>query len=163
MGQLGPRLGRGQRTQLSTALRRGQRGGQLPQRQRVSLRLVEDVLGDRGSEAGQQRHGRPSVDAGDVYARQRPRSALRRGAAGGEEHDDAFVPQPPGGKGQCVRGRPVEPLQVVGQAQQGVVRGRLGQQRQCGEPQGETVPYGLVAQAEDGAQSPGLRSRQPVE
>ena len=136
---------------------------QLQQRQRVALRLGHDLVPD------------PVIDRpGQRRVQQRPRVALAqppdfelrqpgqlRARLPGREHQaDRVGAQPPGHEPQHLRGRLIQPLLVVDQADQRPFLGHLRQQAQHGQPDQEPVrrrPGGL---AERGPQRVALRYRQ---
>lgn len=79
----------------------------------------------------------------------------------GEHQGDALRVQTPGREGEGTRGRLVEPLCVVDDAQQCLLLGGLGQQPQQGQPHEERARRGRAAQAERHLDRFLLRSRQP--
>ena len=144
-------------------LRRRQPPRQLQQRQRVALRLGHDPVPD------------PIIDRpGQRRAQQRPRVALpqppdfelrqpgqrRARFTGGEDQPDRVGGQPPGYEPQHLRGRLIQPLHVIDQADQRPFPGHLRQQAQYGQPDQEPVRRRSGGHAERDPQRLPLRYRQ---
>ena len=80
-----------------------------------------------------------------------------------EHQRHRFGEQSPGDEGQCLRGRPVEPLGVVDQTDQRLLIGGLGQQAEHGQPDEEAVGGGGGAETEGGGEGVTLGRGEPVE
>ena len=116
-GSRRPRASAGPRPRRAVRRRRARRAA--PGRRRRSAR----------------RSRQPSGDGSPGRAKPRPAVAV----AGGEHDGDPVRGQPPRGDQHRVRGRLVEPLRVVDDAQHGRVLGGLGQHRQGREPDQERL------------------------
>ena len=90
----------------------------------------------------------------DVVADARSRGAHER---------DPLGEEPAGDEAEDLRGRLVEPLRVVDDADERLLLGDLGEQRQRGEPDQEPVRARAGAQAEHRRERVALRGGQPVE
>ena len=88
------------------------------------------------------------------------RPAHAPGFAGREDQPDRVGGQPPGHEPQRLRGRLIQPLLVVDQADQRLFPGHLRQQAQHGQPDQEPVRRRPGGQAERGPQRIALRHRQ---
>ena len=85
------------------------------------------------------------------------------GLADGEHHGHGFDPQPAGDELQRLHRRPVQPLGVVHDAEQGLFLGDLAEQGQDGQPHQEAVGRGAGPQAEGRPEGVALRAREPVQ
>src|SRR5918995_5213546 len=82
--------------------------------------------------------------------------------AGGEEHGDPLRLEPPGDEDERVRGRIVEPLRIVDEAEDRLILGGLGEQAQRRERHEEAVAH-LRREAQRSAEGIGLRPRKALE
>ncbi|CAM5712338.1 hypothetical protein SAURM35S_01744 [Streptomyces aurantiogriseus] len=125
-----------------------QQFGDLPQGERVAA----GGLGDQGRDPRRGLHGRPGGEGpgrvGDVQPGQPPlRQVAQRvpgvgGVAGGDQQPHAVGVQTARGEQQGVGGGPVDPVEIVDDAQQPVRPPGLGQQRQHPRGHQEPVLYG---------------------
>ena len=141
---------------------------QLEQRERVAVALGDDLLADRGVQRAvhvvQQQRARIAVaepadrqlgePGEDVVADARPRGAHER---------DPLGEQAAGDEAEDLRRGVVEPLRVVDDADERLLLGDLGEQRQRREPDQEAVGRGPGAQPEHRRERVALRDGQPVE
>ena len=141
---------------------------QLEQRERVPMALRDDLLADRRIQrpvhALEQQRARVAVaepvdgqlgkPGEDVVADARARGAHERDPLGEEAAGD---------EAEHLRRRVVEPLRVVDDADERLLLGDLGKQRQRGEPDEEAVGRRAGAPAEHGRERVPLRHRQPIE
>ena len=141
---------------------------QLEERERVAAALRDDLVADRGVQR-----------AADVVQQQRARVGVAEPLEGqlgesGEDlvadarargaHDrDPLGEEPAGDEAEDLHGGVVEPLRVVDDADERLLLGDLGQQRQGGEPDHEPVGRGAGAPAEHGRERVALRGGEPVE
>ena len=149
-------------------LRRRRSVGQLEQGQRVAAGLGDNPVADSlvqaaGDDRGQQG---PGVSIGQSLQRQPGKAsevAPRGRITGAEQHGDGFGVQPAGSERQGLGRGLVQPLRIVDQAQQRLVRGHVGQQAQNGQADMETIRRAAQPQAERDAESLALRDGQLVE
>jgi hypothetical protein len=139
---------------------------QLQQRQRVAARLGDDPVAHVLSQRCADRRGqqRPRVGLAEPLQAQlgQPRERVDVAAAvvpHGEHERQLLRRYSPRHEGEDLRGRLVQPLRVVDQAQQRRVLGDLGQQVQGGQPHQEPVGCGALALSERHVQCVSLRLR----
>ncbi len=94
--------------------------------------------------------------------RQVGQSGRLESVAGGDDQRGALGVEPPRGEQQGLGGRPVQPLRVVDEAQDGPAVGELGQQGQDGEADEHAVARFGRGEAEGPAQGTRLRGRERV-
>ena len=139
--------------------------GQFEQRQRVAAGLRDNPVADplidpAGNHRGQQG---PGVSVGQALEDQlgQARDRHRARVTDADDHRDRFGFQPAGHEGQDLGRGLVQPLRVIDQAQQRLVRGHLGQQGQNRQTHEEAVRCAARTQPEGDAESITLRSGQP--
>lgn len=141
---------------------------QLENRQRVSLRLMQQALrvgiaepigmdaGEQGSRIICVQPPEPDFrDAGKIHR------ALRR-LAKREEHGQAFRVQAAGDEGECLSGLEVEPLCVVDDAEQRLLLGGACKQREGGEGDLKPLRCWAHSKAEGHAQRIALWRGKPI-
>jgi hypothetical protein len=139
--------------------------GQLKQSQRIAAGLSDNAVTDAviqpsGDDRGQQG---PGISIAQALQRQlgKPSGAGHRALiAGAEKHGDRFRVQPPGHERQDLGRGLVQPLRIVDQAQQRLLRGHLRQQAQHSQANQETIRCAGRTQAERDAESVALRPGQ---
>ena len=153
---------------VARELRGAQRRRQLDERQRVAVGLLEQPLADlrRGRRGGvrEQLGGGRVVEAvdrvrGHVGRLEHAHVALARA----EQEHDALGIEPARDELQRVGGPGIEPVGVVDEAQDRLLLGELGQQRQRTGVDEEALLPAAVREPERGPQRGGLRCGQPVE
>jgi hypothetical protein len=152
----------------------GQRPGQLQQGQGVAAGPLDQPLDHLGGQVeavpGEQGRRRLRVEALEAQLGQAGgREVAGVAVAGGEQAHHPLGLQPPGGEGQRLRRRAVQPLGLVDQAQQRPLLGRLAEQAQHRHRDQEPVvgpareaPALRGAEAEGAAEGRRLRAGQPA-
>ena len=150
-------------------LRLAQGRGELEQRQRIAARLDDEPV----AYLGRERDARVAIDQGPGRLLSEPAQAELREPGrleapkltlpGGEQDHDALGLEPPGDEDECVRGRVVEPLRIVDEAQERSLFGGFGEQAQDCERDEEAVVASLCRQAERPLEGGGLRLRQALD
>ena len=125
-------------------LRRRQAPRQLQQGERVAARLGHDPIADARVN-GPDQHGfeqGPGVgvgQAGHAHLGHPGEQVLVTAGTRGEDQCHRVGVQAPGHEGKDHRGHTVGPLDVVDQAEQGVLGSRFGQQPEHGHPQQQRI------------------------
>jgi hypothetical protein len=143
-------------------LTRRQSPGQLQKRQRVPVRVRDDLLQDLLIQRSGQRRlqQRPRVTLGQAcHGQLRQPRHVRARDPGREHHAHRVGRQPPRGEPQRLRRGPVQPLLVIDHADQRPLSGRLRQQPQYGQAHQEPIRCRAVGQAQRSLQRLSLRSR----
>ena len=130
---------------LPAQLALGQRRRQFQQRKRAAARLARELLDDAGCQTcdatgGQQRRGRPVVDAAQPDRLEPAGTEHAVVAASADEHRHALGGQPARGEQQRVRRRAVDPLRVVDEHEQRRILAGGRQQRQRRGADQKAVP-----------------------
>lgn len=146
------------------ALLGGEHRGQLHQRQRVALRLGDELVaygrGQVRRVIGDDPSGRLGLEPPQPQLRQAAAGEVRLGLPGREHHGHALGVEPPGSEQQRVGRLAVQPVRVVDQAHQRRGRRHLDEQAQRREPDQEPVPAVGATQPERAQQGIRLLRRQ---
>ena len=141
---------------------------QLEQRERVAVALGDDLVADgdvqRAVHVVQQQRARVAVaEPADRQLGQPGEDVVAAAGARCAHERDPLGEEPAGDETEDLRGGVVEPLRVVDDADQRLLLGDLGEQRQRGQPDQEPVGRRTAAPAEHRRERVALRDGQPVE
>ena len=141
---------------------------QLEERERVAVALRDDLLADGGVERAvhvveQQRECIAVAESADGQLGEPDEDILAAARARRADERDPLGEETAGDEAEDLRGGLVEPLRVVDDADQRLLLGDLGEQRQRGEPHQEPVGRRTGAQSEHRRERLALRGGQPVE
>ena len=144
-------------------------GGELGQRERVAagrrVQPVGGVGGDRAPGPGGEQLARGARRQALERELVEPRVVERGGHARAhrDDHDDRVGQQPPGGEQQRGGRRPVEPLGVVDEHDDGPLLGDRAEHAEGGRADQVPLRRRVVGEPERRAQRGGLRARQPLD
>ena len=141
---------------------------QLEERERVAVTLGNDLVAHGGVQwavhvVQQQCAGIAVAQSADRQLGQPGEDVVAAAGAGPAYEHDPLSEEPSGDEPKDLRGGLVEPLRVVDDADQRLLLGDLGEQRQRGQPDQEPVGRGTDAQSEHGCECVALRDGQPLE
>ena len=135
----------------ASGARNVEHAGKFKQGERVPGRLGQHPVAAADGQAVAEELGRGLSGQALKGQLGQPGGGEGTGPGAQQQHDRLGV-QPPGGEQQGVGAGPVQPLRVVDHAQQRLVGGELGQQRQDREPDQEAVGRPRLGQPESSAQ-----------
>jgi hypothetical protein len=150
-------------------LRLTQRRRELEQGERVAACLDDKSVADLRRERCahlviDQRPRRRRVESTQLqFGEPAGLEASKLAFAGGKQHDDALDLEPPGDEDECVRGRVVEPVRIVDEAQDRPLLGGVGEQAQSCQRDEEAIVASSGREAERSAKGSGLRWRKVLD
>ena len=146
----------------------GERSRELDEGQRVAARLVKDAFGDRGRgavrRAAQEQRRRGGIEWGQRQRREvGALEAADVAVASAEQQGDAVARQSAGDEPQRLGRRGVEPVGVVGQAQDGPLVGQFGEHGEARREHEEALPARTDAGSEGVAERSARALREGIE